>query len=329
MARSQGVTGTAAVGDVASHRRRGVVSGDAVFRGVTTLFALAVLGIALLMIATLIYNSSSTLHKYGLSFVTNAVWDPNIKLVFGARPFIFGTVVTAILALIMAGLVGVGVALLLVELHLPRWFTGPVALLVELLAAIPSVVYGVWGIFVLIPIMQAHVDPFLGNILGWTPFFGADTGGGRSVLTASLVLAVMIVPTISSISRDIIRVVPDSQREAILALGATRWEMIRIAVLPYARPGIIGALILALGRAVGETIAVTMVIGNAPYVGPNLFHNADTLASKIANNMGEATGLELSALFELGLILFLVSVALNAMARLLVWSISRGSAQVS
>jgi phosphate transport system permease protein len=225
----------------------------------------------------------------------------------------------------MAGTVGVGISVLLVELHLPNWFRSPVAILVELLAAIPSVVYGVWGIFVLIPIMQSHVDPFLSNILGWTPFFAEDAGAGRSLLTASLVLAVMIIPTVAAISREVIRVVPDSQREAILALGATRWEMIWMVVLPYARPGIIGALILAMGRAVGETLAVTMVIGNAGYAGPNLFHSADTLASKIANNLGEATDVELSALFELGLILLLVSVALNAMARLLVWSVSRGS----
>ncbi len=313
----------------ASHQRRRGLSGDAIFRGATTVFALSILAIAALMVGTLVFNSHTTLTKYGFSFFTSDVWDPNLKLLFGARPFIFGTLLTSILAIAMAGLVGVGVALLLVELHLPRWFSTPVSILVEMLAAIPSVVYGVWGIFVLIPIMQAHVDPFLNNALGWTPFFGLDTAGGHSLLTASLVLAVMIVPTVTAISRDVIRVVPDNQREAMLALGATRWEMIRMAVLPYARPGIIGALILALGRAVGETLAVTMVIGNANYIGPNLFHSGDTLASKIANNLGEASDLELSALFELGLILLFVSILLNVLARLLVWSVSRGSAAVA
>jgi phosphate transport system permease protein len=313
----------------ATHQRRGPINGDIIFKGATTIFALAVLGIAVLMVATLVYNSTGTLSRYGFSFFTGDVWDPNIKVVFGARSFIFGTIVSSILALLMAGLVGVGVALLLVELRLPRWFRSPVAILVELLAAIPSVVYGVWGIFVLIPIMQSHVDPSLHNVLGWLPLFGEDFGAGRSILTASIVLAVMIVPTVAAISREVIRVVPDNQREAMLALGATRWEMIRMAVLPYARPGIIGALILALGRAVGETMAVTMVIGNAAYFGPNLFHSGDTLASKIANNLSEASNLELSALFELGLILLLVSILLNALARMLVWSVSRGKPQAA
>jgi len=307
--------------------RRGL-HGDALFQGVATFFALLILVIAAVTVTTILYNSWPTLTKYGWGFVSSDVWDPTVKMLFGARPFIFGTLVTALLALLMAGLVGIGVALLLVEMHLPRWFRVPVSFLVELLAAIPSVVFGVWGVFVVIPLMQQDVDPALQRALGWTPFFGDDVSGGHSLLTASLVLAVMIVPTVTAISRDVIRVVPDHQREAMLALGATRWEMIRGAVLPFARPGIIGALILALGRAVGETIAVTMVIGNNVYIGPNLFHGADTLASRIAASLGEAADLQLAGLFELALILFLVSVALNAFARLLVWSVSRGSGQV-
>jgi phosphate transport system permease protein len=281
------------------------------------------------MVSSLVINSGTTLRRYGFSFFTGTVWDPNLKLVFGAQNFIFGTIVTSLVALFLAGSVGVGVALLLVELHLPNWFRTPVAMLVELLAAIPSIVYGVWGVLVLIPIMQSHVDPFLQTVLGWTPFFGFDSGGGRSILTASLVLAVMIIPTVAAISREVIRVVPDSQREAMLALGATRWEMIRMAVLPYARAGIIGALILALGRAVGETMAATMVIGNFGYAGPNLLSSAGTLASQIANQFSEATGVQLSALTELALILLLISVVLNILARLLVWSVSHGSAEVA
>jgi phosphate transport system permease protein len=313
---------------VARQTRR-FVSGDQIFKGVTTIFALVVLGVAVLMLGTLWYNARESISRFGFGFITSNKWDPNLKLLFGAGPFIFGTIVSSVMALIMAGLVGIGVALLLVEVRLPRWLTAPVSMLVELLAAIPSVVYGVWGIFVLIPIMQTHVDPFLNRILGWTPFFGLDSSGGHSLLTAALVLAVMIVPTITTISRDVIRVVPSHQREAMLALGGTQWEVIRFAVLPYARPGIIGALILAVGRAVGETMAVTMVIGNASYVGLNFFSSADTLASRIANNVGDAGPLELSALFELGLILFFVSVALNVVARLLVWTVSRGSAAVA
>lgn len=315
--------------NTATHQRRGLVSGDALFQGLTIFFALLVLGAAVLMVGTLAYNSHDTLTRYGFSFFTSSDWNPSLNERFGAQAFIFGTVITSVLALAMAGVVGIGVAILLVELQLPRWFSTPIGLLVELLAAIPSVVYGVWGIFVLIPIMQNDVDPFIQRLLGWTPFFGQDFSAGRSILTASLVLAVMIIPTVAAISREVIRVVPDNQREAMLALGATRWEMVWMAVLPYARPGIIGALILAMGRAVGETIAATMVIGNFTYVGPNLFHSADTLASKIANSLGDATGLELSSLFELGMILLLVSVLLNVLARLLVWSVSHGSAEVA
>ncbi|MGH2391010.1 MAG: phosphate ABC transporter permease subunit PstC [Chloroflexota bacterium] len=309
-----------------ARQRRGLVNGDRVFRGITTLFALMVLVIAVLMLGTLWYHARASISRFGFSFIVSDTWDPNLKLIFGARPFIFGTIVSSLMALVMAGLVGVGVALLLVETRLPRRLSGPMSLLVELPAAIPSVVYGVWGIFVLIPVMQAHVDPFLNRLLGWTPIFGLDTSGGHSLLTASLVLAVMIVPTVATISRDVIRVVPADQREAMLALGGTQWEVIRFAVLPYAGPGIVGALILALGRAVGETMAVTMVIGNSTYIGPNVFAGADTLAGRIANNLGDAGNLELSALFELGLILLVISVLLNVLARLLVWSVSRGSA---
>ena len=314
---------------VSRSRRSALLNSDSVFRGITCLAALAVLAVAALTVVTLFVNSRDAFSAYGWSFLSSDVWDPNIKLVFGAQSYIFGTVVTAVVALIMAGVVGIGIALLLVEVPLPGWFRTPVAFLVELLAAIPSVVFGVWGIFVLIPIMQRQVDPFLVSTFGRLPFFPVDAGGGHSILTASLVIGAMIVPTVAAISRDVIRVVPSSQREAMLALGATRWEMIWRVVLPYARPGIIGALILAMGRAVGETIAATMIIGNSNYIGPNLLHSGDTLASKIAANLGEAGGNELAALFELGLILMVVSVILNVLARLLVWTVSHGSAQVA
>ena len=312
------------------HGRGGGISGDAVFRGLTTFFAIFILVAAATIVITMFLSARESISRFGFGFLTSDKWDPGLKHIFGARPFIYGTLITSVVALLLAGAVGVGVALLLVELNLPRWFTTPISFLVELLAAIPSIVFGAWGFVVLIPWMQAHVDPLLYNHLGWIPLFGRDTAGGASLLAASLVLSIMIVPTVTAISRDVIRVVPDNQREAMLALGATRWEMISAAVLPYARSGIIGGLILALGRAVGETIAATMVVGNQVYLGSNLLAGGDTLASRIANQFGEASdSLYKSALFELGLILFLLSLALNAMARLLVWSVSRGSAQVA
>ena len=311
------------------HGRSGGISGDAIFRGLTTFFAILILIIAATIVITMFLSARESIARFGFGFLTTDTWDPGLKHIFGARPFIYGTIVTSVVALLLAGVVGVGVALLLVELNLPRWFTTPISFLVELLAAIPSIVFGAWGFMVLIPWMRDYVDPFLYNHLGWIPLFGHDAGGA-SLLAASLVLSIMIVPTVTAISRDVIRVVPDNQREAMLALGATRWEMITAAVLPYARSGIIGGLILALGRAVGETIAATMVIGDQTYLGSNLLAGGDTLASRIANQFGEASdSLYKSALFELGLILFLLSLALNAMARLLVWSVSRGSAQVA
>jgi phosphate transport system permease protein len=308
----------------------GLLNGDRIFGALTFIFALVILVLAGAVIVELISGSQLTLQRYGLSFITGTTWDPTLKKEFGALPFIYGTLVTSVVALILAGVVGVGVALLLVELRLPRQITNPLSFLVELLAAIPSIVYGAWGFVVLIPYVQSHIAPWLQDAFGWLPFFGPATAGGASLFTASLILAVMIVPTVSSISRDVIRVVPNEQREGMLALGATRWEMIWKAVLPYGRAGIIGALILALGRAVGETIAATMVVGNQVYIGPNLLAGGDTLASRVANNFGEATDpLYRSALIELGLILLVISLLLNIFARLLVWSISRGSARVT
>jgi phosphate transport system permease protein len=305
------------------------LNGDQIFRVITIIFAVVILVLAGAVVVTLLLGSRETLSRYGLSFLTGTTWDPTLKKEFGALPFIFGTLVTSVVALLLAGIVGVGVALLLVELRLPSQIASPVSFLIEMLAAIPSVVYGAWGFIILIPYVQAHIAPWLQTHLGWLPFFGPATAGGASLLTAALILAVMIVPTVSSISRDVIRVVPNEQREGMLALGATRWEMIWRAVLPYARAGIVGALILALGRAVGETIAATMVIGNQVYIGPNLLAGGDTLASRVANNFGEATdSLYRSALIELGLILLVISLILNVLARLFVWSISRNTARV-
>ena len=243
---------------------------------------------------------------------------------FGALPFIFGTLATSLLALAMAVPLALGVAVFLTELC-PAKLRAPISFLTELLAAIPSVVYGLWAVFVLVPLMRDSLGPFLSKYLGWTGFFeGYNFGVG--LLTASMILAIMILPIISSISRDIMLAVPNSQREAVLALGATRWEMIRTGVIRNARIGIVGAVILGLGRALGETMAVTMVIGNHPDISKSLFAPANTLASVIAGEFSEATGnMYTSALIEIGLALFLVTIVVNAIARGLVWAVTRGT----
>ncbi len=256
------------------------------------------------------------------AFVRSA-WDP-VSGDFGALPFIFGTLATSLLALAMAVPLAMGVAIFLTELC-PAKLRAPISFVTELLAAIPSVVYGLWAVFVLVPLMRDTLGPFLYKYLGWTGFFeGFNFGEG--LLTASIILAIMILPIISSITRDIMLAVPISQREAVLALGATRWEMIRTGVLRNARIGIVGAVILGLGRALGETMAVTMVIGNHPDISKSLFAPGYTLASVIANEFSEATGdMYLSALIEIGLALFLVTIVVNAIARALVWAVTRGT----
>jgi phosphate transport system permease protein len=277
---------------------------DGGFAGVMVICALSIFVIVLLIIWVL-------------------VWDP-VSGDVGALPFIWGTVVSSLLAVAMAVPLALMVAIFLLEIC-PPFLRGPISFLTELLAAIPSVVYGLWGVFVLVPLIRDNVGPVLEKFLGWTGLF-ADPNFGVGMFTASVILAIMIFPVISSISRDVMRVVPVSQREAALALGATRWEMIRISILRNARIGIVGSVILGLGRALGETMAVTMVIGNHPDIVKNLFAPAYTLASVIANEFTEATGdLYLSALIEIGLALFLVTIVVNAIARLLVWAVTRGN----
>jgi phosphate transport system permease protein len=261
--------------------------------------------------------------QFGWKFFTRSAWDP-VSGDFGALPFIFGTLATSVLALFMAVPLALGVAVFLTELC-PRPLRAPISFLTELLAAIPSVVYGLWAVFVLVPLMRDPIGPFLVKTLGWTGFFsGPNFGVG--LLTASIILAIMILPIISSLTRDIMTAVPNSQREAVLALGATRWEMIRIGVLRNSRIGIVGAIMLGLGRALGETMAVTMVIGNHPDISKSLFAPANTLASVIAGEFSEATSdIYLSALIEIGLALFLVTIVVNAIARLMVWAVTRGA----
>jgi phosphate transport system permease protein len=303
---------------------RGGKVGDRAFHGLTMLAALLVLAIVVGLGVDLTWESRQSLARFGLHFLVTQTWDP-VHQQFGALPYIFGTVVTSLIAIAIAFLVGVGGALFLVELA-PRRLYGPVSSLVELLAAIPSVVYGLWGIFVLAPLLRIAIEPFLHNVFGFIPLFsGPQIGIG--LFAGGVILAIMILPTVTAISRDVIRTVPAPQREAALALGATRWEVIWSILLPYARSGIVGAVILGLGRALGETIAVTMVVGSLPQITHELFGLGYTIAAIIANEFTEATyQLYLSSLFELGLVLLAITMVLNVCARLLVWRITRGAA---
>ena len=296
--------------------------GDSIFQFAMLLCGLAVLATLALIVYELVLRSGPSWHAFGFKFFLGRDWDP-VSVAFGALPFIYGTLVSSFLALIIAVPLSIGVAVFTTEMC-PKVLRGPLSFFVELLAAIPSVVYGLWAIFVLVPILSNYVEPFLGNTLGWTGLFtGAPYGIG--MLAAGIILAIMIIPIISSITREVLMVVPRHQREAALALGATRWEMIRVAVLRNARAGIMGGIILGLGRALGETMAVTMVIGNRPEIAKSLFAPGYTMASVLANEFSEATGdVYLSALIEIGLALFLVTIVVNALARLLVWTVTRG-----
>jgi phosphate transport system permease protein len=296
---------------------------DNTFAAVMLICACSIFAIVLFIFIILISRSRLSLAAFGFKFFSRQAWDP-VSGDFGALPFIYGTLATSFLALLMAVPLALGVAVFLTELC-PRQLRAPISFLTELLAAIPSVVYGLWAVFVLVPIMRDQLGPFLYKTLGWTGFFeGANFGVG--LLTASIILAIMVLPIISSLTRDIMTAVPNSQREGVLALGATRWEMIRIGVLRNSRIGIVGAIMLGLGRALGETMAVTMVIGNHPEISKSLFAPGYTLASVIANEFSEATGdLYLSALIEIGLALFLVTIVVNAAARLMVWAVTRGA----
>ncbi len=301
--------------------RRGAFA-EIAFRWAVIACALSVLASVVLVASQLIYGSRLALAKFGLTFFRSSSWDP-VAGDFGALPFIYGTIVSSSLAVLIAAPLAVGVAVFITEMC-PRRLRSPLSLATELLAAIPSVIYGLWAIFVLVPLLRERVEPWLAAHFGWTGLF-EGTPYGIGMLAAGVILAVMVIPIISSISREVLAVVPQNQREAALALGATRWEMIRIAVLRNARAGIMGAIILGLGRALGETMAVTMVIGNRPEIAKSLFAPGYTMASVIANEFSEATdNLYLSALIEIGLALFIVTIIVNALARLLVWSVTRG-----
>ena len=296
---------------------------DGTFRLLMLACALAVLALVALIIYQLITKGSLAWHAFGWRFFIGRDWDP-VNDQFGALPFVYGTIVSSILSLIIAVPLAVGVAVFITEMC-PRWLRGSLAFTTELLAAIPSVIYGLWAIFVMVPLLRLYGEPWLGRTLGWTGLFeGAPYGIG--MLAAGIILAIMIIPIISSITREVMTAVPQQQREAVLALGATRWEMIRMGVLRNARAGILGGIILGLGRALGETMAVTMVIGNRAEIARSLFAPGYTMASVIANEFSEATGnLYLSALVEIGLALFLVTIVVNVLAQLLVWTVTRGT----
>jgi len=303
---------------------RGIDRSDRIYRRVLTFFALALPALILVILGVLLVDALPALRRFGPSFLWTSTWDP-VAEVYGAAPMIFGTLASSLLALLLAVPLALSVAIFLTEFS-PRWLRQPVAFLVELLAAIPSVVYGTWGIFVLIPFLRSYVVPPLKALLGWTPFL-QGVFYGNSLLAGGIILAIMIVPYIAAVSREVLLAVPTSQREAALAMGATRWEAVRTAVLPYGRAGLIGAVILGLGRALGETMAVTMVIGNRHDIGVSVLQPAYTMAAAIANEFSEATtGMYQSALVEVGLILFVLTVVVNAIARILIWRVARGAA---
>ena len=310
----------AATGRGGSLLRR-FVNGDEAARLIVTLAAGGILFITGLLVFELWANSHLPREKFGWAFLRGTTWDPNAGD-FGALPFVAGTVVTAAIALAAAVPTGVGAAIFLAELA-PRRLSDALTFCIELLAAVPSVIYGLLGVFVLVPAMKTFVEPPLRAALGWTPLFSGPFYG-VSMLTAGVVLAIMILPFIVSVSRQVLLAVPAEQREAALAVGATRWETTWQVVLPYAARGIIGSVFLALARALGETMAVTMVIGNAPQFKASLFAPGYTIAAVIANEFTEASGdLYVQALIALGLVLFALTIVINGVARLLVAGTSR------
>jgi phosphate transport system permease protein len=288
---------------------------DKAFEWLTLAMAMVVVVLVILTGWQLWRGSSLAIQKFGFHFLATSTWDP-VAEQFGALPFIYGTLVSSLIALLIAVPLSIATAVYLTELA-PLSIRQPLVSLIEMLAAIPSVILGLWGIFVMVPWLRDYPFPLLKRLFGWTPFFSGPIYG-TSMLAGGIIIAIMILPIITSVSREILRSVPDLQREAAYALGATRWEVTRIAVLSYARKGLFGAVTLGLGRALGETMAVTMVIGNTPQIAASLFKPGYTLASVIANEFTEATtDIYLEALFEIGLVLFGVTILVNLIAQLL------------
>ena len=309
---------------IAAHGLQQRHHGDRIFRWALTLAAVVIPVLLAFLVAELWNGSLPAIHRFGAGFFVHDIWDP-VAGDFGAFPLIVGTLVSSFLALLIAVPLALGVAIFLTEFA-PTWIRPMIGFPVELLAAVPSVVYGLWGIFVLVPFLRSTIFPFLRQTLGFLPFFQGPIYG-PSMLAAAIILAIMILPFIMSVAREVLAAVPSTQREAALALGATRWEAVVTAVLPYSRSGIIGAAILGLGRALGETMAVTMLIGNTHTVSASLFAPGYTMAAVIANEFSEAaTPMHFAALTYVALTLFLLTVLVNAGARVLIWRVARGSA---
>jgi phosphate transport system permease protein len=329
---------------VRSAARSGSSRGDNIFVSITIIFACLLILIVLTFAVELTLGSWDSLTKNGLSYFTTFDWTINEQaeppiFVFGALNFIYGTVVVSFIAVLLGGAISLGSAIFLSE-YAPGWLRAPLSATIELLAAVPSVIYGFWGVQVLSPLMGGSVEPFLKSTFGWLPMFSDQLYNtatkkhitieptGRDLFTAGIILSIMIIPIVTSISRDVLRTVPDSQREGMLAMGATKWQTIRRAVLPYGQSGIVGAIILGLGRAIGETVAMVFLVGGAQSIfgpEPSLLAKGETLASKISSSVGDA-GLpqSFSAIMELGLILFVMTLAVNSMARALVVSAAKG-----
>lgn len=290
---------------------------DEIFSNLALISALLIVGILLGFIIILNIDAMPAIRKFGAAFIGSSSWDP-VQESFGALPAIYGTLLSSAIGLLIAVPISVGAAIFLMEMA-PPWLRNPASFLIEMLSALPSVIIGLWGLFVLVPFVRVHIESWLGNNLGFLPLFqGPPFGVG--FLSAGIILAIMIIPIITAMSREAIRAVPNEQREAMLALGATRWETIRRVVLPYCRSGLTGAIILGLGRALGETMAVTMVIGNNYSLTASLFSPGSTIASKIADEFNEATGeVFIGSLIELALVLFAVTLIVNVAARFLVW----------
>jgi phosphate transport system permease protein len=303
---------------------RNLPRADTIMKIALAAAALFIIGLLVALAVELFSGSAPAMSKFGPGFLVGTSWDP-IHEVFGALPFIYGTLLTTLIAIIFGLPISLGVALFITERLKDHLRVGHVlGILVDLLAAVPSVIYGLWGLLVLSPLIRDYIETPLHNSLGFIPLF-AGTPFGTSFFTAGVILAIMIIPTMAAVSRDVLNAVPNSQREAMYSLGATDWEVMWKSILPYARTGLFGAFILGVGRAIGETMAVTMVIGNIPKITANLFSSGYTLSSLIANEFGQATGMYQSAIIEIALILFLIALLINGSARLLLWRMTRGT----
>jgi phosphate transport system permease protein len=324
---SEAVGSTARNGVSPGPRRlRSAPWADKAFEWLTRSFAFLVFSLLLAILASLVIGSQLSIEKYGFSFIWRSDWDP-VQEQFGALVPIYGTLVTSAIAMIIGVPVSFGIALFLTELS-PNWLKRPLGTAIELLAAIPSIIYGMWGLFVFVPLFQTHLQPVMVNTLGSVPFFGALFAGppiGIGMFTAGLILSIMVIPFITAVMRDVFEIVPPMLKESAYGLGATTWEVVWRVVLPYTKVGVIGGVMLGLGRALGETMAVTFVIGNAHQLAASLMAPGNSIASALANEFTEAVGdLYFSALIELGLILFLITTIVLALAKLLLMRLAKG-----